>query len=277
MSSNGRENLLIVDFCNIKFFDHKTILDLQKKHKIFYNEQGRKNGFETCCISKRDSKRRHFALIENQNVIEFKTELEKELPEWQKPFVVLPTDAINRDLFFHLKASQNEFEKFILGFPKGLYGVEYINKLVNDLMRFFGLRFKMTQQSSLPQFLYEASYLSTFEDYIYWEIVSLFLQLKSNEIFRSIKKCGRCMKFYQAVNKKRTKKYCPECQRKPDHRTNMTTKQRSTSAQHHVRKLRKAMEEDKKLLRESEINVFMHKLEISRQEAIELWEDDQTI
>ncbi len=277
MRTNGKENLLIIDFCNINNFDHKAIFDLQKKHKIFYHEQGGNNGSETCCFSKRDSKKRHFALIENQNVIEFKTELEKNVPEWQKPLVVLPKDAISRDLFFYLKASQDEFKKFIMGFPNGLYGIEYINKLANDLMRFFGLKFKMTKQSWLPQPLYEAPYLSTFEDYIYWEIVSLFLQLKSNEIFRSIQRCTRCKKFYQASNKNGNKKYCPECLRKNGHGTRMTNKKRTTSAGHHIRKLRKAREEDRNLLRESQVNIFMQQLEISRQEAIELWEDDQII
>ena len=57
----------------------------------------------------------------------------------------------------------------------------------------------------------------------------------------------------------------------------MTNKKRTTSAGHHIRKLRKAREEDRNLLRESQVNIFMQQLEISRQEAIELWEDDQII
>ena len=277
MNPQGEANLLITDFCNINTFDHRAILELQQKHNVFYNEQGKQEGFEAFCFSKRDSKKRHFALIENQKIIESKARLEKCLPEWRKPLVVLPTEVASRELFYYLKASQNEFKQFITGFPKGLYGIEYINKLVNDLMRFFGLKFKMTSKSWLPQPSYEAPYLHTLEDYIYWEIVSLFLQLKSKEVFQSIMRCDRCNAFFQTANNKRSSYYCPGCRRPKRSRANTIRKKRNSSAKHHIRKIHKAMAEDRDLLRESRINVFMHNLHISRQEAIALWEDDQNI
>jgi len=123
-------SLLILDFSSIETWSHETILDLQKKYKIIHTTDGAQNGFEKYCFAKNDTRRRFFALVEDNDSIAFKKELEKDLKAKSKPHVILPSEGESKKLWGFLKDSQKEYRSFLDNCSNGIVDLDFINRIL---------------------------------------------------------------------------------------------------------------------------------------------------
>jgi hypothetical protein len=194
MKSKEYKRLLVIDFCNVTKWRHTNILDIQIWHDIFYSVAGRKRGFEFYCISKQDPKGRKFALIEDRKVIDEKKKFESKLPG---KFCVLPSEKESEKLWEYLQTSQNKFKLFLDRCLEGNLCIEFMNEAVNNFNT-VGLKFNQSANTWNSTISYSAPQLNSFEDYVYWDILNLFLLNIADHILPYVKLCRKCNKYYIA-------------------------------------------------------------------------------
>ena len=204
MKSKEYKSLLVIDFCNITEWRHTKILNIQICHDIFYSVAGRNREFEFYCISKQDPKGRKFALIEDKNVIDEKKKFESKLPG---KFCVLPSEKESQKLREYLQTSQKKFKSFLDHCSEGILSIEFMNEAVNNFNS-VGLKFNQSANTWNSTISYNAPQLNSFEDYVYWDILNLFLLNNAENVFPYVKLCGKCNKYYIAKKQIQNQKFC---------------------------------------------------------------------
>ena len=207
MKSKEYNSLLIIDFCNVTEWRHTKILYIQIWHDIFYSVAGRKRKFEFYCISKQDPKGRKFALIEDKNVIDEKKKFESTLPGSSEPFCVLPSEKESQKLWEYLQTSQKKFKSFLDHCSEGILSIEFMNEVVNNFNS-VGLKFNQSANTWNSTISYNAPQLNSFEDYVYWDILNLFLLNNAEKVLPYVKLCRKCNKYYIAKKQIQSQKFC---------------------------------------------------------------------
>lgn len=258
---------LLMDFCNIKDWTTKNILNLHKKHRIIHTQAGSKYGFEKFCFPKQDKRKRYFALIEDQNTLELKRDLERRLSDKDKPHIVLPSEKQIEDLWEYLKHSQYKYIKFLRSLSTKDLDIHFINELIDESGN-FGIMLINSKKQWSPNITYKADYLSSLEDYINWEIFNIAISPNSTNLFPFIKECKSCKIFYRAKIKRDDQKYCPICSRRSGMRTNVSSEEWNQY-------MRDWRNDQKLVQREKEIERTMKINKISRKKAEELLKYDK--
>ncbi len=267
----GQINLLLLDFCSINNWTTEEILNLQKKYQIVHTLAGQKRGYETYCFPKFAGGRQIFALMKDQESIDYKNHLDKNLSEKKKSFVVLPLEAESQKLWEHLKRSQKKYIGFLEKCSMGELDIGFINNLFSE---FSGFKFKYVRSNIewKPELYLGPGYFKSFESYINWEILKIFQRHKAGDIFPYIKKCFGCDRFYKAKILRPSQKYCPDCSKK----SGMRTRHPDQWSDYMRAYMKKRRGQIKKSERENEIKRFMANLNLTRKKAEELWEDEST-
>jgi hypothetical protein len=206
MKSKESKRLLVIDFCNITEWSHTKIFDLQVWHDIIYSVRGRKRGFEDFCISKQDPRRRLFVLIEDQKFIDEKKKSEGKLPA---KFFVLRSANESEELWEYLQASQKKFKLFLDHCSEGILSIQFMNEAVNNFNS-VGLKFNQSANTWNSKISYNAPQLNSFEDYVYWDILNLFLLNNAENVLPYVKLCRKCNKYYIAKRHIQNQKFCSE-------------------------------------------------------------------
>jgi hypothetical protein len=274
MKSKENERLLFIEFCNVTDWRHTNILDIQIWHDIFYSVAGRKRGFEFYCISKQDPKKRKFALIEDKKVLNEKKKFESGLPGSSEPFCVLPSEKESEKLWEYLQTSQNKFKLFLDHCSQGSFDLKFINDILGDFLT-IGIQFDTSEKTWSPALKHRPPILNSFEDYIYWEILSLFFNKEADQIFPYIKICNHCNKYYKAKTLRKNQKYCPICSKAMGYRMKMTAAEWKKYIRGIRKKEKRKREIEQKRKRKEVIKKYKEYYEISEEEAIQLYEYDQ--
>jgi len=204
-----RHNFLLLDFCNLKEITHNSILNLQKKYKIIHSDDGDKRGYEDYCLSKQDSKSRRWALVEGNEIQEFKNNM----PEG---YVVLPSQKNGSEILRYLSNSQTEYNKFLSQCAAGHLDLVFINEIMQNL-KHIGLKLEESSNKWSPSVTHGINHLMTFESYINWEILNLFF-IHAGPIFKRVQICNwqNCGKYF--LHKRKDQKYCSDtCSRDMRH------------------------------------------------------------
>jgi hypothetical protein len=202
----GGKTRLFIDFCNITEWNHNDIILLQLNYNIVYSLKGIQKGFDFYCFSNRDPNKRYFALVEEQEVLDFKTKFESPLPSHLKPHVILPSEPESEKLFVYLKDSQNEVKSFIAKCSKGFPDSEFLDKMIKGFQH--KLFFEKSKDLWELKINYNVHHLRSLEDYVYWDIISLFISKKAAEIFTKIKKCKECEEYFIAKRNIKKQQFC---------------------------------------------------------------------
>jgi hypothetical protein len=271
MKSKESKSLLVIDFCNITEWSHTKIFDLQIWHDIIYSVGGRKRGFEDFCISKQDPRRQLFVLIEDQKFIDEKKKSEGKLPP---KFIVLRSANESEELWEYLQASQKKFKSFLNHCSEGSFDLKFINDILENFLT-IGIQFVTSEKKWVPAIKYREPILYSFEDYIYWEILSLFFNKEADQIFPYIKICNHCNKYYKAKTLRKNQKYCPICSKAMGYRMKMTAAEWKKYIRGIRKKEKRKREIEQKRKRKEVIKKYKEYYEISEEEAIQLYEYDQ--
>jgi hypothetical protein len=273
VKSKEYKSLLVIDFCNITEWRHTKILDIQICHDIFYSVAGRNREFEFYCISKQDPKGRKFALIEDKNVIDEKIKFESGLPGSSEPYCVLPSEKESAKLWEYLQTSQNKFKLFLNHCSEGPFDLKFINDILGNFLK-IGFKFVTSEKKWVPAVKYREPILNSFEDYIYWEILSLFFNKEADQIFPYIKVCNHCKKYYKARTLRKNQKYCQSCSKKMGQRMKSSKADWNKYIRERRREEKKKQKIEQIRLRKEQIQRNMEILDISEEEATEMWESD---
>ena len=271
MKSKKYKSLLVIDFCNVTEWRHTKILDIQIWHDIFYTVAGRKRGFEFYCISKQDPKGRKFALIEDKKVIDEKKKFERKLPG---KFCVLPSEKESEKLWEYLQTGQKKFKLFLNHCSEGSFDLKFINDILENFLN-IGIQFDTSEKKWNPAIKYREPILYSFEDYVYWEILSLFFEREADQIFPYIKICSHCKKYYKAITLRKNQKYCPLCSKKMGQRMKSSKADWNKYIRERRREEKKKQKNEQLKLRNEHIQRNMEILGISKEKATQMWEDDQ--
>lgn len=192
-----KDKLFVIDFCNLKDeeFNNTNILDLQKKYDVFYREEHRKRGYSDSCFPGKDideygRPRHHWMLVEDgEEIAIFKKEF--------GDLVVLPSEDHHTKLFDFLKSSQTIYKKFLNRCEKGDLDINFLKELDARLQPQYTIDADENWGAFLKPKKIVGHLVPSFESYIDWQIINIFLQGKG-EVFKQVRVCEwhNCRKYF---------------------------------------------------------------------------------
>jgi hypothetical protein len=131
---------LLMDFCNIKKWDHNTILKLQKDHDISYSFPTENERSAKVCMSKKDDLLvlgpPWYVLLEDGDIDRYLADgcLRKEdMDGWKlarKENLILSSEAKSKSLWKYLRKSQKEYRCFLNAASKDWsVDIDFLNNL----------------------------------------------------------------------------------------------------------------------------------------------------
>jgi len=214
MEDRKPPRLLLIDFCNIKKWDIKTISELYETQL----EQGSDSGPNDIIINckTRHDRQHKYILVENDQA---KT-LQEHIPET----FILPSQPEFQKLWEYLEKSQNEYRGFLDACIKDDLDLAYLNKLIKDVKdpdaAFFPMYLPSARKTEMDQLKWNpmlrlmnrGEYI---EDAIDIEIINTILgqQLmqqvgQQKPVFSTIKRCAypKCHIYF--IGRRPKTKYC---------------------------------------------------------------------
>ena len=194
---------LLIDFCNIKLWDVKALLELHKTHEIGYvSGDFGKGPWSIHCRARLD-KSRCFCLTEDDN----SRARHEEFPD----SYILPSQPQFNELFELLKVSQNRYKKFL---NKMMIKMDLDESFIQGTINVFeNVKWSCikTNNKWKPIVDYQPHpNFSNLETYIDLEIANIIVKERGNEIFPYIKKCEWCINYYPANTLNKNQRFCSD-------------------------------------------------------------------
>jgi len=211
--------MLLLDFCNIKEWTCSTVLGLYKKNRIIHSEWGVRDGFEKFCVSKYQPKNPlGFAMVAADEFESWLSEDDDIISpsQWLGRPILFPSNPDHSQIWGRLQLSKEEFyAPFLDKCSEGVLDLYLVNDLLNDFQKIGFSLASPTQENDARDFEtgiawnFKAKYLETVEDYVSWEILSLFLNKKAG-ILKRVHKCEwpECGAYF--MKKRKDQKYCSD-------------------------------------------------------------------
>jgi len=211
--------MLLLDFCNIKEWTCSAVLDLYKKHRIVHSVWGARDGFEKYCVSKYQPETPLvFALVKATEIEPWLSEDNEIMSpsKWLGVPILFPSDPGHPQIWRNLQFSKEEFYvPFLDKCAGGTLDLDFVNDQLEDFQEIgFSLAFSVQEKDDWGLktgivWNFKTKYLTTIEDYISWEILSLFLN-KEAGILKRVHKCEwpECGTYF--MKKRKDQKYCSD-------------------------------------------------------------------
>ena len=202
------ESMLLIDFCNVRQWDLKTISELMEKYQIQQNYDGPKDIIINC--KTRHDKQHFYVLIENDQA----KILQQHIPE----SFILPSQPEFQQLWKYLRKSQDEYKGFLDSCIKGNLDLSYLNRLIAEIktpepMFFPVLPVKpKKRKKELVKWnpvLRLLDHGDCIEDAINLEIIHVFLSQRG-QVFSNIKCCEHKICYNYFIFKRRTRDFCSD-------------------------------------------------------------------